>query len=198
MLLLDDVVVSCCWMGGAKPALRFGDAPAETSMALLMDGLRGDTDFLCQSRCMDYSLLVGVSSATGRLIVGIIDYANTFTAAKRLENAFKSIIESEVTIQEPARYRARMLRKARSYFMPVPSRLAGPNIALQARDPTPIDSVGTFWEASDAPLDGDGDEYGWRRASDPLRRLLRATDPNQRQDSNQAEVPAAAMPSTVT
>jgi hypothetical protein len=150
---------------------------AETSMALLMDGLRGDTDFLCQSKCMDYSLLVGVSSATGRLIVGIIDYANTFTAAKRLENAFKSIIESEVTIQEPARYRARMLRKARSYFMPVPTRLAGPNIALQTRSPSPIDSVGAFWEPADASLEGEGDDFGWRRVSDPLRRLLAATEP---------------------
>lgn len=145
-------------------------------MALLMDGLRGDTDLLCRGRCMDYSLLVGVSSATGRLIVGIIDYANMFNMAKRLENAFKSIIETEVTIQDPMRYRARMLRKVRSYFMPVPNRLVGPSIALQTRGADPVDSLGDCWEASDSPLEGEGDEHGWCRVSDPIRRLLKAAN----------------------
>ncbi|KAA0168529.1 hypothetical protein FNF31_00409 [Cafeteria roenbergensis] len=146
-------------------------ALTETSMAVLMDGLRGDTEFLCDCRAMDYSLLVGVNSSAGRIVVGIIDYANTFTTTKFIEHAFKSIIESDATVQAPARYRSRMLRAVRAYFMPVPTRLAGPAIALGLRSPTPVDSLGSLWEAEHAAIDSDADAHGWRLASAPARSL---------------------------
>lgn len=158
-------------MSHSRPRAAPSPTLAETSMAVLMDGLRGDTEFLCDCRAMDYSLLVGVNSSAGRIVVGIIDYANTFTTTKFIEHAFKSIIESDATVQAPARYRSRMLRAVRAYFMPVPTRLAGPAIALGLRSPTPVDSLGSLWEAEHAAIDSDADAHGWRLASAPARSL---------------------------
>jgi len=140
-------------------------------MAVLMDGIRGDTAFLRECDVMDYSLLLGINSASGRVVVGIIDYANTYSTRKVMEKHIKMLVERDVTVQPPGLYRARMLRAVRNYFMAVPTRMAGPSIALKLREDTPLESAGTFWEPEDSAIDSDANDYGWRLPSARVREV---------------------------
>ncbi|KAK9877229.1 hypothetical protein WA026_016976 [Henosepilachna vigintioctopunctata] len=59
------------------------------SKAVLAAAIENDTEFLSSQSVMDYSLLVGLDSASKELVLGIIDYIRTFTWDKKLETIVK-------------------------------------------------------------------------------------------------------------
>ena len=145
-------------------------------MAVLMEGLEGDTSFLSSCRAVDYSLLVGYDAQRGRVYAGIIDYADTYTLVRRIESNVKSLVESDATIQRPRIYRTRMLRAVKQYFMPVPSRLTGPQVSMSMREHGPTPSLGELWESPDVAIDYGIDHHGWRVASVALRDIVENLD----------------------
>jgi hypothetical protein len=145
-------------------------------MAMFMDGLRGDTDFLSSCQAVDYSLLMGYDSQRGRVYAGIIDYANTYTLVRRIESNVKSLVESDATIQRPKAYRNRMLRAVKQYFMPVPTRITGMQTSMGMRVPGPTPSLGEYWESLDVGVSHGIDQFGWRVPSVGVRDVAEALD----------------------
>eukprot|EP01084_Bolivina_argentea_P058199 106280_1 len=79
----------------------------EQSIKYLIDAIENDTTFLCKSNIMDYSLLIGINEENNKIIGGIIDYIETFSAIKKVERIFKSRFMKDPTIQEPSIYKKR-------------------------------------------------------------------------------------------
>jgi len=94
----------------------------------LNDAVRRDTAFLASHQMMDYSLLAGICSKKGELVVGIIDYIRTFTWDKKLETLVKSVKSSGVfggqaktpTVINPDLYKMRFTDAMNRYFSMVP------------------------------------------------------------------------------
>ncbi|BDA49325.1 probable 1-phosphatidylinositol-3-phosphate 5-kinase FAB1C [Coccomyxa sp. Obi] len=94
--------------------------------AALMKALWADTAFLAGQGVMDYSLIVGVDTPNGALVVGIIDFLRQYTWDKALERWVKSVGMGQdprkaPTIQSPKDYCKRFRGAMASYFTCVPS-----------------------------------------------------------------------------
>ena len=86
--------------------------------------VHNDTMFLSNLNVMDYSCLVGIS-ASGELVVGIIDYLRRYTWDKQMESWVKSIEtmtgRGEVpTVISPEEYKNRFVEAMNLYFVLVP------------------------------------------------------------------------------
>jgi 1-phosphatidylinositol-3-phosphate 5-kinase len=93
----------------------------EHSKRILRSSLYNDSKFLADVNVMDYSLVVGVDSKHGELVVGIVDYQRTYTWDKKLESwvkdsAFLGAGKGEPTIITPKEYRQRFVRAMERYF----------------------------------------------------------------------------------
>lgn len=92
---------------------------------LLKGSLFNDTAFLSEMDVMDYSLVVGLDDASGKLYVGIIDWLRTFTWDKKVENWVKgkSLVGKkgkDPTIVTPKQYRIRFREAMDRYILEVP------------------------------------------------------------------------------
>lgn len=92
---------------------------------LLKGSLFNDTAFLSEMDVMDYSLVIGLDDASGKLYVGIIDWLRTFTWDKKVENWVKgkSLVGKkgkDPTIVTPKQYRIRFREAMDRYILEVP------------------------------------------------------------------------------
>lgn len=92
---------------------------------LLKGSLFNDTAFLSEMDVMDYSLVIGLDDASGKLYVGIIDWLRTFTWDKKVENWVKgkSLVGKkgkDPTIVTPKQYRIRFREAMNRYILEVP------------------------------------------------------------------------------
>ncbi|RKP09305.1 hypothetical protein THASP1DRAFT_14465 [Thamnocephalis sphaerospora] len=99
----------------------------EHSKMMLRSSIWNDTLFLSRLNVMDYSLLVGIDSEKGELVVGIIDFIRTFTWDKRLESWVKETGllgggSREPTIVTPRQYKRRFRNAMERYFLMVPDK----------------------------------------------------------------------------
>ena len=113
---------------------------AEGGKRLLSASVFNDTVFLTAFNVMDYSLLVGVDEAAGRLVVGIIDYMRPYTMDKQAEFYYKSAMDRVAlkatydapTVIPPPEYRQRFRQAMSRDFLASPSKLS---VLRQPRDP---------------------------------------------------------------
>ena len=71
---------------------------------------------------MDYSILLGIDAESGTLVVGIIDYLRQYDTQKRFERQAKRVLQTQTNqsaIEEPHKYRARILAMSDTLFTPV-------------------------------------------------------------------------------
>lgn len=98
----------------------------EHSKRTLQAALWNDSLFLADMNVMDYSLVVGLDSQRGELIVGMIDIVRTFTWDKRVESFVKEAGllprsgKGEPTVITPRQYRARFLSFLSRAFLLTP------------------------------------------------------------------------------
>ncbi|KAI9203934.1 uncharacterized protein BJ171DRAFT_582312 [Polychytrium aggregatum] len=97
------------------------------SKILLSDSVFNDTLFLYRLTVMDYSLLVGIDDDRHELVVGIVDFARTFTWDKQLESwvketAFLGGGRETPTIVSPRVYKQRFRMAMDRYFLMVPDK----------------------------------------------------------------------------
>lgn len=92
------------------------------SKLVLQEAIDNDSKFLCDLNIIDYSLLVGIDEERKELVVAIIDYIQTYTSLKRIENVFKSMGTSKVmpTVVDPQSYMNRFQNKMDQYFQCLP------------------------------------------------------------------------------
>ena len=86
---------------------------------MLNVAVNNDAKFLSSLSIIDYSLLVGIHSANGELIVGIIDFIRTFTLDIKLEYEFKTHFtpgNTPPTILAPLKYKERFTDSILNYF----------------------------------------------------------------------------------
>ncbi|KPA80902.1 putative phosphatidylinositol (35) kinase [Leptomonas pyrrhocoris] len=117
--------------------LRHGDFffCAPEAKSLLMDHLSRDTQLLCDSGIMDYSLMASVGGEVdakggGNLYVGMIDFLHPYSSAKVFESKMKSGLDTvlgygrrDPTIIDPSSYATRFMLWMDGYFSGVPDRL---------------------------------------------------------------------------
>ena len=103
----------------------------DASKRLLEETLRRDTEFLCRVKVIDYSLLIGLDPASGRLTVGIIDYLRRFDLVKQLESRMKTVTQLvtnvDPTVVQPERYMSRLQRAVLDKYF-----IAAPDVAFTA------------------------------------------------------------------
>lgn len=98
----------------------------EHSKRILQAALWNDSLFLADMNVMDYSLVVGLDTQRGELVVGMIDIVRTFTWDKRVESFVKETGllprsgRGEPTVITPRQYRARFLAFLSRAFLLTP------------------------------------------------------------------------------
>ena len=105
---------------------------SEAGKRLLSASVYNDTVFLTALNVMDYSLLVGVDEAAGRLVVGIIDYMRPYTMDKQAEFYYKSAMDRVAlkptldapTVIPPPEYRQRFRHAMARDFLAAPSKFS--------------------------------------------------------------------------
>ena len=96
---------------GGSPLFLTPAAKAKFNMAV-----RQDTAFLQELQVVDYSLLIGVDSESGQLLVGIVDYCREFSFGLRLYGG----VTGGRTIVAPKDYRTRFCEQMDRFLMHVP------------------------------------------------------------------------------
>ena len=88
----------------------------------LRDCVHNDTLYLESLQVMDYSILLGIDVETGTLVAGVIDYLRQYDTKKAIERQAKRVLQTQTNqsaIEEPHKYRARILAMLDTLFTPV-------------------------------------------------------------------------------
>lgn len=103
------------------------------SKLLLQAAIDSDSWFLCRLNVIDYSLLVGFDDERKEIVMGIIDYIQTYTNLKKLETVIKSVGKVLPTVIDPQSYMDRFRAKMDMYFHCLPDQWHDFNVGLLAR-----------------------------------------------------------------
>ncbi|KAJ1969197.1 Mitochondrial distribution and morphology protein 12 [Dispira parvispora] len=111
----------------------------EHSKELIQSSIWNDTLFLANHDVVDYSLLVAIDEEKHDLVVGIVDFIQTFTWDKRLENWVKETGflgggGKQPTIISPKQYKQRFRNAMGRYFTVVPDKFFNTAIPLHEDD----------------------------------------------------------------
>ncbi|KAJ1650434.1 Mitochondrial distribution and morphology protein 12 [Dispira simplex] len=111
----------------------------EHSKELIQSSIWNDTLFLANHDIVDYSLLVAIDEEKHDLVVGIVDFIQTFTWDKRLENWVKETGflgggGKQPTIISPKQYKQRFRNAMGRYFTVVPDKFFNTAIPLHEDD----------------------------------------------------------------
>lgn len=96
------------------------------SKNIILESVNNDTKFLADANIMDYSILVGVNDERKELVVGIVDFIDTYTLLKMIESKGKSTLRGgrndSVTVCPPEVYAERFRAAMQEYFLVVPDK----------------------------------------------------------------------------